>query len=530
MQRQRKGQEPQEKGEQRRNERNLTFSSPISMMLEEFCRRLRPHIGKKPEEFHRAKKAIAKELGLERIPKNSELQPYCGELKTKPVRTLSGVSPIAVMIRPLSCPFNCVYCPSGKAAKSYTGFEPAARRAIRNKFDPFLQAKNRLKQYKLLGHPADKCQVIVMGGTFLSTPEEYRTWFIKRIYDALNGMESKTLEEAIRFNETAKHRAIGLTIETRPDFSKEEHINEMLRLSATLVELGVQTTDEKLLIKSKRGHPISETIEATRLLKDSAYKITYHMMLGLTGLDRKNLKKELIDFRKIFEDEAFRPDMLKIYPTIVTKGTELYDLWRNGEYEPLTNEEAMELLTEIKQIVPPWVRIMRVQRDVPSNLIEAGPNLTNMRQLVLEKMEKEGKKCRCIRCREVGRRGAERPEMVERKYKASKGVEHFISFEDSEKDSIIGFIRLRFPYKPFRSELENSSLVRELHVYGAQTIIGKSGSWQHRGFGRKLLSRAEELSREKGYSKIAIISGVGVREYYRRLGYRLEGPYMVKKL
>ncbi len=501
--------------------------------IKEFCNELMKYpIGDMDESSFRMLKArISKRLGLSRIPKNAEIKKACGlNITTKPVRTISGISPIAVMIEPLSCPFQCIYCPSGDAAKSYIGFEPASRRARRNNFDPYLQTKDRLKQYRLLGHPTDKCHIIVMGGTFMSKPRSYRDWFVKRIYDALNEKESETLEKSIKANETARNRATGLTIETRPDFSRKEHINEMLRLSATLVELGVQTLDERILEKIKRGHGVSDVVEATRLLKDSSLKVTYHLMLGLTGIEGKNIRKEIKLFKRVIEDERFRPDMLKIYPTVVTKGAELYGMWRRGEYDPLTSEEAVEMLMEIKQIVPPWMRIMRIQRDIPGNFIDAGPNLTNLRQIVAERMKSEGLKCRCIRCREVGRSPASDVEMVERTYKSSRGREFFISFEDLESDSIAGFIRLRFPAEPFREELKESSLVRELHVYGREAKIGEKGEWQHRGLGRALLERAEEISASQGFSRIAVMSGVGVRKYYEKFGYRLDGPYMVKDL
>ena len=485
-------------------------------------------------ELEREKARLSKKLGLGRFIKNAEILEVADSEKlrkfllTKPVRSISGVSVIAVMIKPLSCPFHCIYCPSGDAAKSYVGVEPSSLRAKRNHFDPYLQTVDRLHQFEAIGHPNDKCEVIVMGGTFLSTPVEYQRSFIKGIFDGLNGRRAENLEQAQKLNETAKHRCVGLTIETRPDFAMEKHINLMLGYGATRVELGVQVLDDELLKKVKRGHGVAEVAKATQLLKDSAFKIVYHWMPGLTGIEKKDLKRELRLFRKMFDDPDFRPDMLKVYPTLVIPGTELYNMWKQGKYEALTQEETIKLVAEMKTHVPEWVRIMRIQRDIAEQKVAAGQKKTNLRQMIHEYMSENGMECRCIRCREVGRKGAEKPEMKERSYKASKGREFFISFEDPVKDSIIGYVRLRFPHKPFRPELEDAGLVRELHIYGSEVPLGKPGGWQHSGFGRSLMRRAEELTREAGYKKVAVISGIGTREYYRRLGYRLEGPYMTK--
>ena len=495
---------------------------------------------KNRSELEKAKAEIARKLKLGRFIKNAEIYEASGMderirdfLRIKPVRSISGVSVIAVMIKPLSCPFRCIYCPTGDAAKSYVGVEPSALRAKRNNFDPYLQTKDRLRQFEIIGHPNDKCEVIIMGGTFLSTSPSYQEWFVKRVYDALNGKASGNLEEAKKTNETAKHRCIGLTIETRPDFSREKHINRMLEFGATRVELGVQTLDDGLLEKVKRGHGTKEVREATQLLKDSSFKIVYHWMPGLTGLEKKDLKRELKLFREMFENPAYRPDMLKIYPTLVIPGTELFELWKNGEYEALTEEETIGLIAEMKQHVPEWVRIMRIQRDIAEQKIVAGNRKTNLRQLIHEFMDEHGMSCKCIRCREIGRKPAEELEMVEREYKASHGREIFISFESPSRDSIAGYLRLRFPFRPFREELLDSALIRELHVYGSEVPVGEKPSsrqWQHRGLGRKLMERAEEIAKQAGYGKIAVISGVGVREYYRKLGYFLEGPYMVKRI
>ncbi len=490
------------------------------------------------------KTKISKKYNLNRIIKNAEIYEFSGEdeslkdiLSIKPVRTQSGISAIALMTKPYQCPGQCIYCPTAVGApKSYTGVEPAALRAKMNNFDPKKQIESRLRQFEIIGHPNEKCEIIIMGGTFLAMPSHYKEWFVKSIYDSLNGKISSTLEEAKKTNETAKHRCIGLTIETRPDYSREEHIREMLRYGTTRVELGVQSTDDEILKLVKRGHDVHESIRATQLAKDSALKVCYHMMPGLTGLYGEiDLKKEFNDFKKIFDSEDFRPDLLKIYPTLVIPGTELYEMWKRGEYKPLSLEETVELLIKIKSIIPKWVRIQRIQRDISSKKIVAGPIMTNLRQYIHEIMDKRGLKCNCIRCREIGRHPSDfekEPELNVIKYNASGGTEYFISYET--ENAIWGHVRLRIPNKPFIEELnKKTGLIRELHVYGQQIPIGKKGlgnTAQHHGFGKRLMKKAEEIAKDSGMESIAVISGVGVREYYRKLGYKLKGPYMCKEV
>ncbi len=450
--------------------------------------------------------------------------------KTKPVRSISGVCPVAVMSRPWPCPHGkCIYCPSVEGApESYTGKEPAAMRAKRNEYDPYKQVKNRIFQYEINGHIANKLDVIIMGGTFLAQPQAYKTWFVKRIYDACNGFDARNLEEAQIANENAKYRVVGLTIETRPDYAKQTHADEMLLYGATRVELGVQAISDEIYKLTHRGHTVSDVVEATRVLKDTGFKLCYHMMLGLPG---SNPDRDYEMFFELFNNEDFRPDQLKIYPTIVVKGSKLYEMWRRNEYQPYDFETTKELVKKIKQIVPPYVRIMRIQRDIPTHVIEAGVKKTNLRQIVQQEMEAEGKHCNCIRCREAGiraRKGivAKKPKIYVYEYEASRGVEFFISYEDKQNRVLLGILRLRLPYEPHRPELKNAYIVRELHVYGPQTPVGEKGETQHRGIGRLLMAKAEEIAEHK----VAVISGVGVRNYYRKLGYEREGRYMVKYL
>ena len=405
--------------------------------------------------------------------------------------------------------------------------------------DRYKQTKNRIDQLEITGHNTDKVEIIIMGGTFPSLTLDYQQWFVKRIFDALNGQESKYLEEAQKLNETANHRCVGLTFETRPDWCKESHIDRMLEMGATRVEVGVQNIYDFIYARVKRGHTVRDVIEATRLARDAGLKINYHMMPGLPGSD---LDRDLRAFRKIFGDPDFRPDMVKIYPTLVLEGTELYEMYKRNEYRPYTTEEVVELIVKIKEMMPPWVRTMRIQRDIPAHLIVAGVKTGNLGELVYKELKRRGIQCRCIRCREAGHRYLkegilpEKSEIIVRRYEAGDGIEYFISSEDREKDILLGYIRLRFPSEnAHRSEFDSeTAIVRELHVYGPVLGIGEKpvhrAMVQHRGTGRQLLGEAEQLSLESGYRRLLVISGVGVRNYYRAMRYEREGPYMVKKL
>ncbi|MCK4319056.1 tRNA uridine(34) 5-carboxymethylaminomethyl modification radical SAM/GNAT enzyme Elp3 [Candidatus Micrarchaeota archaeon] len=459
------------------------------------------------------------------FPKHELTKEINSLLLKKPSRTKSGVSPIAVMIKPIdSCKWNCIYCPStGKAAKSYTGEEPAALRARAANFDPFIQTSRRVSNYELLGHPADKCEVIVMGGTFLAMDRTYKRFFIKGIYDALNGSISRNLAHAKKINETSKHRAIGLTIETRPDVCSPFHIDEMLGYGATRVELGVQHPDDRIYSKINRGHSVKDVVLSTKHLKNSAFKVCYHLMPGLPGSSEK---KDIEMFKKIFSDARFKPDMLKIYPTLVMEGTKLYNMWRKGEYKSLSNDAAARLISKAYKYIPSYVRVMRIQRDIPAGLISAGVKKSNLRQII----EKETRGIKEIRYKEIAFHKLSDISFNESIYRASDGTEHFISAESDNR--LLGFIRLRKPSLSHRKEITSStSLVRELHVYGAQAEIGKKGKVQHRSIGSSLLSFAEQIAKDTHKSdKMVIISGVGAREYYYKKGYKKDGPYVSKTL
>jgi elongator complex protein 3 len=509
------------------------------------------------KELHEVKKKLCKKYEIDTIPPDSEIlarlpsdfsddeKEFAVEiLRKKPTRTISGVAIVAAMTSPAGCPHGrCIPCPGGPLSntpQSYTGYEPAAMRALLNNFDPFLQTSNRLKQLTSIGHPVDKIDFIIMGGTYTSRSPFYQEWFVKRCFDALNGKDSSSLEETKKRNETSKSRCIGLTVETRPDWFRLQHADQALDLGATRVELGVQSVFDDVLYTMGRGHTIMDSVYATRIAKDCGFKVLYHIMPGLPGSDEK---KDIESFRTIFDDTLFKPDMIKIYPTLTVKGTKLYESWRKGEYEPLTTEKASKLIAEIKKYVPEWVRIQRIQRDIPLQHIEAGVNKSNLRQFVEAEMKKHGDSCRCIRCREIGFKSLENKIEIDKDdisfdtlcYDASGSSEVFISLVDKKNDYLIGYLRLRDIICSHRSELQREPcmIIRELKVLGRELSIGQKNKkgWQHRGFGKELVDEAERVCFEKfGKKSLFVLSGIGVKEYYRKLGFVDDGVYLKKNL
>ncbi|MFH0738180.1 MAG: tRNA uridine(34) 5-carboxymethylaminomethyl modification radical SAM/GNAT enzyme Elp3 [Candidatus Micrarchaeota archaeon] len=482
--------------------------------------------------FHLAKMIKNPEI-LEAIPAGSLSEELRILLLKKPVKTLSGVTPVAVMIQPQgSCAHGCAYCPSANlVAKSYTGFEPAALRAREAGFDPYIQSSGRVRQFEEGGHPSDKCEVIIMGGTFLEMPVDYKRSFVKGVYEGLNGRRSKTLEGAMEENEKADtHKAVGLTIETRPDVCIG-HIGEMLSYGATRVELGVQHADDRIYRLINRGHTVKDVVSATKALKDSAFKVLYHIMPGLPGSSKK---KDISFVKRLYSQERFHPDMLKIYPTLVLEGTALQKMMDAGSYTPYTSEEAADAISEFYRYIPPYVRVMRIQRDIPAGLIKNGVKKSNLRELVDIRIREKGIRPLEIRSREAGLRGkgADLRAFSLRRmdYPSSGGREVFLSFDDSD-GLLAGFLRLRFPEKSPRPEIDSScALVRELHVYGSEAPLHTGGPVQHHGLGSRLLDEAERIAQENGKGKVVIISGVGVRGYYRKRGYSRDGPYMSKRI
>lgn len=506
-------------------------------------------------ELHKAKIKLCKKYKQTIIPKDSEILAALPEdllendilyslLRKKSMRTLSGVAIIAAMTSPEPCPHGrCIPCPGGPAQntpQSYTGYEPAAMRAICNNFDPYLQIQSRIEQLHAIGHATDKVDLIVMGGTLTARHPEYQEWFIKRCYDALNKDKSKTIQQAKKKNETAKSRCIGLTIETRPDWFRLHHADFSLHLGATRVELGIQTIDDRILSQMQRGHSVTDSIAATRIAKEAGLKVCYHMMPGLPGSSEK---KDLDSFRTIFTDERFKPDMIKIYPTLIIKETRLYDLWMKGEYSPLSTSKASALIAKIKKEVPEWIRIQRIQRDIPAHKISGGIKKSNLRQYVGKKMQHQSVSCRCIRCREIGHLSEEKrkamsdlsPQVVQRFYKASNAEEIFLSLEDTTQEVLIGYLRVRDVVVPHRPELQKEPcmIIRELKILGREAPLGErsSDAFQHRGYGKILLRHAERLCVEQFDKKrLFVLSGVGVKPYYRRVGFSDDGVYLSKKI
>ncbi|XP_041814752.1 elongator complex protein 3 [Chelmon rostratus] len=472
------------------------------------------------------------------------------KLKAKPIRTASGIAVVAVMCKPHRCPHIsftgniCVYCPGGPdsdfeySTQSYTGYEPTSMRAIRARYDPYLQTRHRVEQLKQLGHSVDKVEFIVMGGTFMALPEEYRDYFIRNLHDALSGHTSNNVAEAVRYSERSNTKCVGITIETRPDYCLKRHLSDMLGYGCTRLEIGVQSVYEDVARDTNRGHTVRAVCESFHLSKDAGFKVVAHMMPDLPNV---GMERDVEQFIEFFENPAFRPDGLKLYPTLVIRGTGLYELWKTGRYKSYTPSALVDLVARILALVPPWTRVYRVQRDIPMPLVSSGVEHGNLRELALARMKDMGTECRDVRTREVGIQEIHhkvRPyqvELVRRDYVANGGWETFLSYEDPEQDILIGLLRLRrCSPQSFRPELKGGvSIVRELHVYGSVVPVSSRdpSKFQHQGFGMMLMEEAERIARdEHGSFKLAVISGVGTRNYYRKMGYELEGPYMVKDL
>lgn len=458
-------------------------------------------------------------------------------LTVRKIRSLSGVAIITLATKPFPCPGKCLYCPTQKEMpKSYLNNEPAIMRAIRNKFDPFDQVKERIETLERNGHNADKLEIIVIGGTWSFLPKSYQTWFIKRIFEACNYKKSKTLDQAQKINEKTKHRIIGLTIETRPDYINEKEIIRLRKLGVTRIELGVQSLYNDVLNLNKRGHLIERTTKATKLLKDAGFKICYHMMPNLPGSD---FKRDIQMFKDLFNNENFKPDMLKVYPCVVLAEAPLYKLYLQKKYKPYTTKQLIKLLKEVLMLVPYYCRVQRVIRDIPEQSIAAGSKVSNLKQYVEEELKKDKLTPKDIRTREIkdNYNPKEKLFLFKDVYKASDGEEIFLSFENKNRTKLYSLLRLRIPShsltakKFFIKNLENSALIREVHTYGHIVPIDKKQlAPQHIGLGKKLIAEAEKITKKYKLNKISVISGIGVREYYKKLGYKLENTYMIKHL
>jgi elongator complex protein 3 len=458
-------------------------------------------------------------------------------LRRKPSRTLSGVAIVAVMTAPAACPHGrCTYCPGGldnRSPQSYTGEEPSALRGAQLQYDARAIAAHRLASLEAVGHATSKVEVILMGGTFPARPPAYRRDVFRGVFEGLNDAPASSLEEAQLRNETASRRCVSLTVETRPDWCDGRILPELLDAGVTRVEIGVECLTDSVLLATGRAHGSEVVRRATREARDRGLKICYHWMLGLPGMDPD---RDLRDFRRLFEDPDFRPDMLKIYPTLVIPGTKLYEDWTAGRYSPYETETAADLLAREKAELPPYVRIQRIQRDIPARLIAAGVRHGNLREIARARLRARGQRCRCLRCREPGRGGFADPARLVLKgqeYDASGGREDFLSWEDPGSDTVVGFLRLRFPSFDTRGGL-SEPVVRELKVLGMEVPVDapvhREGEFQHRGLGRALLEAAELKARAAGYRSLYVLSAVGTRAYYRKLGYERAGPWMARSL
>ncbi|MBI4975590.1 tRNA uridine(34) 5-carboxymethylaminomethyl modification radical SAM/GNAT enzyme Elp3 [Candidatus Peregrinibacteria bacterium] len=501
-----------------------------------------------------------------------------GLIRKRSVRTLSGVAPVTVLTKPYPCPGRCVYCPTDvRMPKSYIASQPAAQRALGQKFDPYTQVIVRLKALNITGHEVSKVELRIIGGTWSSYKKNYQTWFVKRCLMAMNEFvvnvmskkARKSFDDVVKENEIGKIRCIGINIETRPDFITKNEVKRLRFLGVTKVEMGVQTTSEEVQKITDRGHTLKEVKRATKLLKDAGFKIGYHMMPNLPGTT-VNLDKKMIG--ELFTDEGYQPDYLKIYPCVVVPQSKLFSWYKKGDYKPYDDKTLEEVLLEEMKSVPPWCRVDRIARDIPANEIAAGFKSSNIRQILEERLLRQGIKPRDIRFREIGNEEIDLKNvgLVERGYEASGGKEMFISYEDLTKDKLIALLRLRFPFKAhcggsvlansvseansqghpkgclasslsgakskrpevFIDVLNGAAIIREIHVYGRQIPVGEKsgGNKQHVGWGRKLMKKAEKIAKKAGYGKIAVIAGIGTREYYKKLGYKLKDTYMIKYL
>ncbi|MCK9568015.1 tRNA uridine(34) 5-carboxymethylaminomethyl modification radical SAM/GNAT enzyme Elp3 [Candidatus Pacearchaeota archaeon] len=447
------------------------------------------------------------------------LKPAKNEVR-KPTKTISGITPVAIMLPPRKCKHgNCTYCPSLNVPQSYTPKSPVVIRAAEVNYDSYKQVKARMKAFEVMNHPTEKIEIIIMGGTFLEYPKEFQYNFVKNIYDALNERKSSNLEKAQKLNEKSKHRCVALCVETRPDVCIK-FIKRMREFGVTRVELGVQIIDDKIYKLIQRGHLVKDVVDATRELKNAGFKVGYHIMPGLPG---SNPKKDLELFKKLFSDERFKPDQLKIYPCQVIQGSKLeQDFWA-GKYKPYTKEQLEVLLNKMMKLVPRYCRVMRVMREIPPEYLVSGTTRIDLRKVIEADLRKDNSKIKEIRYREIGFASKDTDSNLKlkiTKYSASNGKEFFLEIVNDE-DILFGLLRLRI--------VNGNAFVRELHVYGQSLKLGERGKIsQHIGLGKLLMGEAEKISQKEKVKKISVISGVGVREYYKNIGYKLENTYMVK--
>lgn len=545
---------------------------------------VRAHIKDKKQSFPKFShllKSYRQLLEQEQIEPQPWLEPL---LVKRAIRTLSGVAPVHVMTAPLGCPANCLYCPNEPGMpKSYLSNQPGSMRAILNDFDPYKQVTMRLRALYQNGHHPEKIELVENGGTWTALPKRYRTWFITRCYQAANDFDPSDHKETTDFipsnnsrltilnrlkdqpdhlaketlrlqdeddqdlledlmkvqkeNETAKYRIIGITLETRPDWLANDQIEHLRLMGCTKLEIGVQSINEEVLKWNNRGHGMEAVKTATQNMRDAGFKVGYHMM---PGMFKATPASDIEMFQELFTNPAYKPDFLKVYPCVVVKEAPLYKLWERGEYTPYEGEELIKVLVEISKTFPRYCRVARLIRDIPSEAVSGGNKVTNLREVVDKRMEEQGIMSEDIRAREVmGDVQNEELTQNDEVYETLNGEEHFLSYDGKESDKLYAFLRLRLPeteseiVKTTLPELQDAALIREVHTYGKLARLDKDGSKkqaQHKGLGKQLMEQAEAIAKERGYKKMAVIAGIGTREYYRKFGYELEGTYMVKPL
>jgi elongator complex protein 3 len=456
-------------------------------------------------------------------------------IRMKPSRTLSGVTTVTVLTKPYPCPGKCVFCPTDvRMPKSYLPEEPGAKRALQHEFDPYEQTRQRMLALESIGHPTDKIELLVLGGTWSSYRKDYQSWFLQRCLDAMNGFESADLDQAKQANEQAEHRNVGLVIETRPDHIDPAEIAWLRRLGVTKIQMGAQSLDDDILARNKRGHTVEATRQAVTLLRAAGFKIVLHWMPNLLGA---TLESDRADFARLWHDRGLRPDELKIYPNQLLEQAELYDIWRRGEFRPYTTEELVELLVDIKPTIPRYCRVNRIIRDFPSSYVVEGNRRTSLRQDAQRELKRRGLRCQCVRCREIRGKAVDTDKLalLDMTYPAGAAEEHFLSYV-TPGDRLAGFLRLSLPGPDSPDlrlpDLASAALVREVHVYGQSLEIGAESerAAQHQGLGTELVHRAEAIARDAGFDRMAVIAALGTRGYYARLGYSLGENYMVKSL
>ncbi|GAP22299.1 elongator complex protein 3 [Leptolinea tardivitalis] len=459
------------------------------------------------------------------------------KIRLKPVRTLSGVTTVTVLTGPHSCPGKCIFCPDdARLPKSYLYGEPGAMRGMQNNFDPYLQVSTRLEALDAVGHPIDKIELLILGGTFTAYDQEYQEWFIRRCFDAMNGFDAKTLEEAQLANEISDHRNVGLVIETRPDEITPAVLAYLRLLGVTKVQIGAQSLDDHLLTINKRGHTAGETLRAVCQLRAAGFKVVLHWMPNLLGA---TLLSDHEDFTRLWSG-GYCPDEIKIYPTQLVENSELYTIWQQGKYQPYSTEELIQLIADLKTTIPRYCRVNRVIRDIPSTLIAAGNKRSSLRMDVQLELERRGQHCQCVRCREVRGEQVEAGELNfhDLSYTAPASQEHFLSF-DTSNDKLAGYLRLSLPdltqneeIRQTMPDLKGAAIIREVHVFGQAQPVGggETGAAQHSGLGTRLLLEAEKIALANGFKRLAVIAAVGTRQYYQKRGFARGTHYFVKEL